>query len=295
MKISDKIRELRLNKNETQQDLAKALNVTFQSVSKWENDTSIPTVDMLLNISKHFNVSVDYLLSGVESNIPIEEMETREFTPTYNKESFFSIYVDNDDATPSLLDKAYKRTKCPTKCCASSNKDDFVLACNKDGKIVYFGRRTGYGYCSPCDKYYFSNKYCDKVFILMDNYLPYPQGNKELLPWFNYEFVIPHGGFVLTFSDMIEGKQLIHFLFGNNFMEFVCYMFPSSADDVTMKYENETLKVTRPKNKVINNEIENKNNYDEDLIQELEDKIEELEDRIEELEDQLDDLMNNNN
>ncbi len=41
------IKRLRINKKESQQDLADFLNISFQSVSKWENDIAMPDITLL--------------------------------------------------------------------------------------------------------------------------------------------------------------------------------------------------------------------------------------------------------
>lgn len=60
--LSNKIREIRLAKNISQVELAKALNVSKQSVSNWENDNIQPSIDMLIKLSKVLSVSTDCLL-----------------------------------------------------------------------------------------------------------------------------------------------------------------------------------------------------------------------------------------
>lgn len=60
--LNQQIRTLRLSRKMSQVELAKALNVTKQSVSNLENDNIQPSVDMLVKISKAFSVSTDYLL-----------------------------------------------------------------------------------------------------------------------------------------------------------------------------------------------------------------------------------------
>lgn len=42
--------------------MAQKLNVSKQTVSNWENNNILPSVDMLIKIAKHFSVSTDYLL-----------------------------------------------------------------------------------------------------------------------------------------------------------------------------------------------------------------------------------------
>ncbi|MBQ1412403.1 MAG: helix-turn-helix transcriptional regulator [Clostridia bacterium] len=65
------IRDLRLNRGLSQVELAKELFVTKQCVSNWENGNIIPSVDMLIKISKFFSVSTDYLL-GLDKRRYIE-------------------------------------------------------------------------------------------------------------------------------------------------------------------------------------------------------------------------------
>lgn len=60
--LNEKIKKLRLSYNLSQVDLAKTLGVSKQCVSNWENDNVLPSIDMLIKLSRFFNVSADYLL-----------------------------------------------------------------------------------------------------------------------------------------------------------------------------------------------------------------------------------------
>ena len=60
--LSDKIMELRKNKNISQEELALVLDTSRQAISKYERGEAYPDIDKLLQIAKYFNVSVDYLL-----------------------------------------------------------------------------------------------------------------------------------------------------------------------------------------------------------------------------------------
>lgn len=60
--FGDIIKELRIEKNISQDTLAKDLDVSPALVSKWENHSSTPGPEMLVYISDYFNVSVDYLV-----------------------------------------------------------------------------------------------------------------------------------------------------------------------------------------------------------------------------------------
>lgn len=60
--LGEKIKELRKKNNISQEELAEELKVSRQSVSLWENDQTLPSLDKIVAIAKFFNVSTDSLL-----------------------------------------------------------------------------------------------------------------------------------------------------------------------------------------------------------------------------------------
>lgn len=73
--LSKRINELRISFGWTQVQLAQKLGVTKQTISNWENDNIQPSIDMLIKISKIFNVTTDYLLGLTPSNsINVDEL-----------------------------------------------------------------------------------------------------------------------------------------------------------------------------------------------------------------------------
>ncbi len=64
--ISKNIADLRKKKGITQEQLAFALNISPQAVSKWETNTSQPDTQTLPLIAEYFEVSIDYLFYGEE-------------------------------------------------------------------------------------------------------------------------------------------------------------------------------------------------------------------------------------
>lgn len=56
------IKKLRTSHNLSQVQLATELNVSKQTVSNWENNNILPSIEMLVKISRFFSVSTDYLL-----------------------------------------------------------------------------------------------------------------------------------------------------------------------------------------------------------------------------------------
>ena len=61
LKLGNKIRELRKARNISQEVLAQYLGVSFQAVSKWENDTAMPDVTLIPAIASFFDISTDDL------------------------------------------------------------------------------------------------------------------------------------------------------------------------------------------------------------------------------------------
>lgn len=60
--LNEQIRELRNIRGISQIQLANKLGVTKQSVSNWENDNILPSIEILVKIANFFEVSTDYLL-----------------------------------------------------------------------------------------------------------------------------------------------------------------------------------------------------------------------------------------
>ena len=64
MNLGENIYKFRSAANMSQTDLANALEVSRQSVSKWENNSAVPDLERLINMSKLFGVTLDELVYG---------------------------------------------------------------------------------------------------------------------------------------------------------------------------------------------------------------------------------------
>lgn len=64
MTLGERLTELRKKKNLSQEEVAEKLNVTRQTVSKWELDQSTPDFDKIVPICKLYNISSEELLTG---------------------------------------------------------------------------------------------------------------------------------------------------------------------------------------------------------------------------------------
>ncbi len=66
MTIADRIQSLRKSKGMSQEELADAVGVSRQAVSKWESEQATPDLDKVIIMSDIFEVTTDYLLKGIE-------------------------------------------------------------------------------------------------------------------------------------------------------------------------------------------------------------------------------------
>ncbi len=85
--IGDKIKEYRSKNNMTQEQLASCLNITFQTVSKWETGVSSPDLSLIVPLTKIFHISADELLgiNDVEADKRYEELK-KEYDHTFKTE-----------------------------------------------------------------------------------------------------------------------------------------------------------------------------------------------------------------
>lgn len=100
MIFADKLIELRKKSGWSQEELAEQMNVTRQSVSKWEGAQSVPDLEKIIQLSKLFGVSTDYLL---KDEIEINENEA----PSLKTEEKLNVRrVSMEEANKFLSAKA---------------------------------------------------------------------------------------------------------------------------------------------------------------------------------------------
>lgn len=91
MIFADKLMKLRKQNGWSQEELAEQMNVTRQSISKWEGAQSIPDYEKLIRLSELFGVSTDYLLKD-----ELEEAEPTGFTKEAASTRRVSLKEAND-------------------------------------------------------------------------------------------------------------------------------------------------------------------------------------------------------
>lgn len=67
MKIGDKLKDARLKKSMTQEEVAEKLFVSRQSISNWENNKTYPDIGNVIALSDLYQISLDELLKGSDN------------------------------------------------------------------------------------------------------------------------------------------------------------------------------------------------------------------------------------
>ena len=78
MKIGSFLKELRKEKDITQEELAEALCVSNRSVSRWENGRTLPDFDLLIELADHYGVSIDEIMNGRRKEEQTVDKETKD-------------------------------------------------------------------------------------------------------------------------------------------------------------------------------------------------------------------------
>ncbi|MBQ8292456.1 MAG: helix-turn-helix transcriptional regulator [Bacilli bacterium] len=93
MNLGLRIKELRIEHDLTQEDLAEQLGVSIQAISRWENSITCPDISVLPILANMFDVTVDYLL---DVDIKKKQQEINEIEAKYNKNCNVGKVEDNE-------------------------------------------------------------------------------------------------------------------------------------------------------------------------------------------------------
>lgn len=112
MILADKITDLRKKSGWSQEELADQLGVTRQSVSKWESAQSVPDMDKIVQMSRIFGVTTDYLLK--------DELGQPEYTGTDQQSVLRRVTMQQASDYLSLRKKAAPEMALATMLCIFS-------------------------------------------------------------------------------------------------------------------------------------------------------------------------------
>ena len=85
MNFSEKLLTLRKANELTQEQLAEKLDVSRQSISKWESGQGNPEIDNVIKLTEIYDVSADYILLGKESSTIVTTSEKKRLSKEARK------------------------------------------------------------------------------------------------------------------------------------------------------------------------------------------------------------------
>ena len=119
MILAEKIIKLRKQKGWSQEELAMQMNVSRQSVSKWESMSSLPDLDKIIKLSQLFGVSTDYLLKDDMEEEPGYE-NSGEKAPASVEEKGVEVTLEEATAYMELVEKTAKKVAAGVAMCILS-------------------------------------------------------------------------------------------------------------------------------------------------------------------------------
>ena len=102
MGFNNKLKELRKEKNISQEQLAKELNISRQAISKWESGKAYPDIDNLILLRKIFGVSLDELIMEEEEKVE-ENNSKQELIESSEKGIFEDIDSEAEEFSVNLI------------------------------------------------------------------------------------------------------------------------------------------------------------------------------------------------
>lgn len=147
-KISKKIQEKRKQKGMTQEELAEALFVSRQAISKWEMGKSLPSLDVFLELTKLFDVTIDYMLDGSE----LSDHDYQSMFMQYPRESVIYHFLNSNHLDEDIKNIFYLLTKKERK----QIIDQFLA------KQIYLDVNTLWPYLSTQERKYLLGNFMSK-------------------------------------------------------------------------------------------------------------------------------------
>ena len=105
IRIGQNIAVLRKNSRLTQEQLAQALHISAQAVSKWENGLSVPDTLTVPQIAEYFHVSIDFLYYGKAENTMQNENKIDRSRESSDNVLIYQLY--KEEALADLTDEEF--------------------------------------------------------------------------------------------------------------------------------------------------------------------------------------------
>jgi transcriptional regulator with XRE-family HTH domain len=109
MGFSEKLKKLRNNRNMSQEQLAKLINVTKTIIWKYEQNKSVPSADVIKRMANLFNVTTDYLLFDDSERNDLQKISDKNFQRKFEK--ILSLEPEEKDYLEKTIDLILEKNK----------------------------------------------------------------------------------------------------------------------------------------------------------------------------------------
>jgi transcriptional regulator with XRE-family HTH domain len=108
MSVADRIRQLRINKNLTQSDLAEQVGLTYIQVGRYEKGKSNPSASILQKLAVALDTTTDFLMNGTNEQIA-EQMDDKELLKQFVE--IEKLNADDKNVIKKFLDAFITKNK----------------------------------------------------------------------------------------------------------------------------------------------------------------------------------------
>ncbi len=148
--LGQKIKNLRIENNMTQSDLGNKLFLTDKTISSWENNRTMPDVDMLLKICDAFRISLFNLISDnnasdIETEVKLK-VSNLEYIRILNKIKGKSVYLNEEKHYATYYKPLHRKMK----------NEWLRIRIENNKKVLNYKRK-------------YDNKHCDEYEVIIDN------------------------------------------------------------------------------------------------------------------------------
>lgn len=133
MSFGENLRNIRKQRNITQEGLAEALGVSRQAISKWESDSGYPETEKLIALSKTLNISIDYLLN--DASVMEEKEQAEKKSVVYTPAGKIAITTYDNQSVVFCQSVKTSSNLWPAK-----NEPKYIL--NGVDKVTFWGEHT---------------------------------------------------------------------------------------------------------------------------------------------------------
>lgn len=158
MKIGDRIKKVRMDKNMTQEELGMILFVSSKTVSSWESNRTEPSLDIIAKLSKVFECPISYLMYGDEEKSDIEteikiKLSEDEFNSLKDLLNDYAEFVSSSNQEDRYFQPKYRKF---LKSGDAEIEEWLRIGIRGNKKILNY-------------KHWYDNKYCDEYEVVIDD------------------------------------------------------------------------------------------------------------------------------